>query len=250
MKIYFKKFLLLIVLFLNSTIFSDTIQTESIYKVNKEVVDSTIAVIINLKLDIDLYEALLIDIGMMRDQVLVILDQLKKNQKRFIQDENNLDDMIFDYRSSAISSNKLLNINLLSKENQVSILASIFFGIGSLLTQKSKMKKLLDDEQIAGVLFLLTAMGIEFSSLLVIEKITELVYKNCLHLKTADLDNYIYESTIYDIFNKLSEKMIDKKLCSTAISKVTDMALANMKNDIIVMRNKTNKNNKSTKKNK
>ena len=247
MKIYFKKFLLLIVLFLNSTIFSDTIQTESIYKVNKEVVDSTIAEIINLKLDIDLYEALLIDIGMMRDQVLVILDQLKKNQKRFIQDENNLDDMIFDYRSSAISSNKY---SLLSKENHVSILASIFFGIGSLLTQKSKMKKLLDDEQIAGVLFLLTAMGIEFSSLLVIEKITELVYKNCLHLKTADLDNYIYESTIYDIFNKLSEKMIDKKLCSTAISKVTDMALANMKNDIIVMRNKTNKNNKSTKKNK
>ena len=247
MNIFFKNIFLLIVLVFTKNTFLNANMESRVYEGNKEIVNNTVKEIIVLKLDVALYEALLNDIEMLYNQIYAIIDQIIKKKSNLVDEENNLDEMIFNYRSSAISFNKFSKINLLSQETQVSLMTSFLFGIGAILTQKTKMAKILNDEQIGGVLFLMTAMGVEFSCLDVIEKIIGVIHKSCAHLKTNELDNYIYEATIYEVFNIISEKIIDKGLCNDVIAKIVSNILLKMKDNIIVLRNESSKKIKKTK---
>lgn len=245
MKISLKNIFLIIIFFTKNTILS--INSQLLCQSNKEVFANVIKEITNTGLDSLLYESLLNDVEVLINRAYVILDQINKNTTNLIENKENLDEMTFNYKYSAVCLNKLRESNILSKESQVNILTSILFGLSNIIMQKTKMKKLLDNDQIGGFLFLMTAMGVEFSSLSVIEKIILVIEKAAINLKNDNLDDLVYHSTMYDIFHKLSEKIISKELCSVVCDKVVNMQLTIMKEDINICKNKNSKNIKKNK---
>jgi hypothetical protein len=245
MKISLKNIFLIIIFFTKNTILS--INNKGLCQPNKEVVVNSIKEIVNTGLDNLLYDSLLNDIEVLMNRVYGIVDQMNSNYAHVIQNKDNLDEMTFDYKYSAFCLNKLREANILSKETQINILTSFLFGLSNMIVQKTKMKKLLDDDRIGGVLFLMTAMGIEFSTLSVVEKIIFVIEKAAMNLKNDNLDDLVYHATMYDVFHKISETIISKQLCSVVADKIVNIQLTTMKEEINVCKNKNSKHLKKNK---
>ncbi len=232
MKINFKKKLLIFsILFINSIFLVNEFDKECLP--NYDIVKSTISELANLSLIDNLATALLSDISSISQQVQNIAEQMRKNADNLTEIvENNLEEMVFDYRASIVAINNYDKINYFSEETKQRFLSSMLFGIGNMMTQKSKMEKLLNNQQLSGVIFLMTAMGVEFTFIKVLEKIMNKILDKCASLKNMDLDNLVYEATIYEIFNVISEKMVNKGFFKNMFNQIFNASLIKMKDNI------------------
>jgi hypothetical protein len=184
-----------------------------------------------LGLDNYLYNSLLEDIETITKQIQMILEQMQASN-RIRPNGASADDKKFDYKTTLVGFQKMFEWNLFSEDTKRGILCLFLFGLGSIITQKSKMDEILNNEQVGGILFVMTAMGIEFSSISIIESIMQVIVKQCSNLKSDNLENCIYEATIYEIFNRLSGKMVSKELFAAILTKLIELRLTYLKNNL------------------
>jgi hypothetical protein len=241
----FKNIFLLAVFFVKNDMLS--VNTDLVYQGNKDIAASVIKEISQVGLDKALYESLLTDIEMIINQSQQVFDQVQKNINNIIENKENIEELVLDYKCTAVSFNKLTEWSLVSKEKQASILGSVLFGVANMLAQKTKMQKFLSNEQVGMMLFFMSAMGIEFTSLAVVEKIMTVINKSCSRLKTDDLNNFAYEATLHDILHGVAQKIIDQELCGVLFDKIIQMRLNKMKEQINLLKNQNNKGVKKSK---
>jgi hypothetical protein len=199
----------------------------------------------------ELYIAILNDFDVCVEKMQMIVDQLKKNgvankvKESFV--SKNYNEAEFDFKAAKITFNRSLEWNMFSEETKINILTAFLFGFSAMINQKEKMDHILNNEQVVGILFLMTAMGIDFSCIDIVNKISEKVFDRCKSLKNENLNNCEYESTIYFIYHEISKKLCALNLFSTIFFKICDLKLSQLKQTVIELKSNESTKNKKKK---